>query len=214
MQFGILLQPQFEVAGAPDAELTSKNFFMRRTRFMVGGTVLKYFEYFFDVDYPNLFKLDPGTRRPARERTRRGSTFRTRSSPSRPWVTSFGPTSGSCCRRARTTACRAPRSSTASTTSPTRSGATSRRTPTLSGALSRARLAATPALSCARSSWGAISSSAQGCFRENERGRCRSRSEAGSRGRLQHPAHRGARASQPARQPARLLLRGHHARSE
>jgi len=60
MQFGVLLQPQFEVAGAPDAELTSKNFFMRRARFIIGGTVLKYFEYFFDADYPNLFKLDPG----------------------------------------------------------------------------------------------------------------------------------------------------------
>lgn len=59
MQFGILLQPQFEVAGAPDADLTTKNLFVRRTRFMVGGTVLKYFEYFLELDYPNLFKLDP-----------------------------------------------------------------------------------------------------------------------------------------------------------
>jgi len=59
MQFGVLLQPQFEVAGAPDAELTTKNFFVRRTRFMLGGTVLKYFEYFLELDYPNLFKLDP-----------------------------------------------------------------------------------------------------------------------------------------------------------
>jgi len=59
MQFGILLQPQFEIAGAPDAELTAKNLYLRRTRFMLGGTVLKYFEYFVELDYPNLFKLDP-----------------------------------------------------------------------------------------------------------------------------------------------------------
>ena len=36
----------------------TKNLFLRRFRFMVGGTLFKYFEYFFQVDYPNLFKLD------------------------------------------------------------------------------------------------------------------------------------------------------------
>jgi hypothetical protein len=39
--------------------LNSKNLFLRRIGFIVGGTVLKSFEYFFDVDYPDLFKVDP-----------------------------------------------------------------------------------------------------------------------------------------------------------
>lgn len=58
IHFGMLLQPQLEVAGGPDATLTSKNLFLRRTRFIVGGTLFKYFEFFFDTDYPNLFKND------------------------------------------------------------------------------------------------------------------------------------------------------------
>jgi hypothetical protein len=58
IQFGLLAQPQLEIAGGPDASLTSKNIFLRRIRFMVGGTLYKYFEFFFDTDYPNLFKND------------------------------------------------------------------------------------------------------------------------------------------------------------
>jgi hypothetical protein len=60
IHFGLLAQPQVEVAGGPDATLTSKNIFLRRIRFMVGGTLYKYFEFFFDTDYPNLFKSDAG----------------------------------------------------------------------------------------------------------------------------------------------------------
>jgi hypothetical protein len=59
IQFGILAQPQLEVAGAPDATLTTKNLFLRRIRFMVGGTLFKTIEIFFQTDWPNLFKLDP-----------------------------------------------------------------------------------------------------------------------------------------------------------
>jgi hypothetical protein len=58
IQFGLLLQPQLEVVGGPDATLTSKNIFLRRTRLIVGGTLYKYFEFFFETDYPNLFKND------------------------------------------------------------------------------------------------------------------------------------------------------------
>ena len=58
IHFGLLAQPQLEVAGGPDASLTSKNLFLRRIRFMVSGTLYKYFEFFFDTDYPNLFKND------------------------------------------------------------------------------------------------------------------------------------------------------------
>jgi hypothetical protein len=59
IQFGALLQPQFELSGSPDAINTSKNLFLRRARFMVGGTLFKSLEYFLQVDYPNLFKYDP-----------------------------------------------------------------------------------------------------------------------------------------------------------
>jgi hypothetical protein len=58
VQFGVLAQPMLEVAGGPDADLTTKNLFLRRFRFIFGGTVFKYFEFFFDTDYPNLFKQD------------------------------------------------------------------------------------------------------------------------------------------------------------
>jgi hypothetical protein len=59
IQFGLLAQPAFEMGGAPDDEKMAKNLYLRRIRFMVGGTVFKYFEYFFDTDWPNLFKQDP-----------------------------------------------------------------------------------------------------------------------------------------------------------
>ncbi|HVY29547.1 MAG TPA: hypothetical protein VHB79_23470 [Polyangiaceae bacterium] len=59
IQLGLLAQPQFEMAGAPDADYTTKNLFLRRIRFMVGGSLLDRFDYFFDTDYPDLFKVDP-----------------------------------------------------------------------------------------------------------------------------------------------------------
>jgi hypothetical protein len=48
------------MVGSPAAELTTKNLFLRRMRLIVGGTLFKYFEYFIDTDWPNLFKLDAG----------------------------------------------------------------------------------------------------------------------------------------------------------
>ena len=59
IQFGILAQPQLEMAGAPDADKTTKNIFLRRLRFMVGGTLFNTFEFFVQTDWPDLFKLDP-----------------------------------------------------------------------------------------------------------------------------------------------------------
>ena len=59
IQLGLLAQPQFEMAGAPDADSTTKNLFLRRIRFIVSGTLFDHFEYFFDTDYPDLFKVDP-----------------------------------------------------------------------------------------------------------------------------------------------------------
>jgi len=58
IQFGMLLQPQFEMVGDAAADLTTKNLFLRRTRFIVGGTLFKHFEFFFDTDWPDLFKQD------------------------------------------------------------------------------------------------------------------------------------------------------------
>ncbi|HET7544132.1 MAG TPA: hypothetical protein VFK05_29875 [Polyangiaceae bacterium] len=60
LKVGLLLQPQYEAIGSPDAlhEGTSNNIFLRRTRLLVGGTLFKTFEYFFDTDSPNLFKGD------------------------------------------------------------------------------------------------------------------------------------------------------------
>jgi len=58
LKVGLLLQPQYEALGSPDAahEGTSNNLFIRRTRLLVGGTLFKTFEYFFDTDAPNLFR--------------------------------------------------------------------------------------------------------------------------------------------------------------
>lgn len=60
LKIGLLLQPQFETIGSSDAAHTgaSNNLFLRRTRLLVGGTLFKNFEYFFDTDAPNLFKAD------------------------------------------------------------------------------------------------------------------------------------------------------------
>jgi len=73
LKIGLLLQPQYEalsagtnvapygVVGDESHKGTSNNLFIRRTRLLVGGTLFKTFEYFFDTDAPNLFKGDVGT---------------------------------------------------------------------------------------------------------------------------------------------------------
>lgn len=60
LKIGLLLQPQYEAIASADAAHTgtSNNLFLRRTRLLVGGTLFKNFEYFFDTDAPNLFKGD------------------------------------------------------------------------------------------------------------------------------------------------------------
>ncbi len=58
VKFGLLLQPQFETLGSPTKDGDSKNFFMRRTRLLVGGTLGSDFEYFFETDSANLGKAD------------------------------------------------------------------------------------------------------------------------------------------------------------
>jgi hypothetical protein len=59
LKLGLIAQPQLEIAGAPDAEKTTKNLYLRRAGLLVSGTVLDSVDYFFSVDYPNLFKVDP-----------------------------------------------------------------------------------------------------------------------------------------------------------
>jgi hypothetical protein len=60
LKIGLLLQPQFETIGSdtPASEGSSNNLFLRRTRLLIGGTLFKNFEYFFETDSPNLFKSD------------------------------------------------------------------------------------------------------------------------------------------------------------
>ena len=55
-KIGVLAQPAFESVGAANANGASNNFFIRRVRVLLGGTLFDNFEYFFDVDAPNLFK--------------------------------------------------------------------------------------------------------------------------------------------------------------
>lgn len=55
IRVGILLQPQFMAANSATHDSYSKNLYLRRTRILVGGTLLGAFEYFIDTDYPNLF---------------------------------------------------------------------------------------------------------------------------------------------------------------
>ena len=56
LKIGLLAQPQFEALGSPTLDSLSGNFFIRRTRLIVGGTLFKSFEYFFQTDFPNLLK--------------------------------------------------------------------------------------------------------------------------------------------------------------
>ena len=70
LKLGLLLQPQYEaissgtnappygVVGDDTHKGLQNNLFIRRTRLLVGGTLFKTFEYFFDTDAPNLFKSE------------------------------------------------------------------------------------------------------------------------------------------------------------
>ena len=60
LKVGLLLQPQFETIGSSTAanEGSANNLFVRRARLLIGGTLFKNFEYFFETDTPNLFKAD------------------------------------------------------------------------------------------------------------------------------------------------------------
>ena len=55
IKLGILLQPQYQALSSPTLNGYSQNLFLRRTRILVGGTLLGVIDYFVDTDYPNLF---------------------------------------------------------------------------------------------------------------------------------------------------------------
>lgn len=56
VKFGFLIQPQYEAVGSASLDGMGQNLFVRRTRLLVGGTLFKYFDFFFDTDFANLFK--------------------------------------------------------------------------------------------------------------------------------------------------------------
>jgi hypothetical protein len=59
LRLGLFAQPQLEIAGAPDANKTSKNLFLHNVGVIFSGKLFDYFDFFFDVNYPSLFKVDP-----------------------------------------------------------------------------------------------------------------------------------------------------------
>jgi hypothetical protein len=66
IKFGLLLQPQFESLGSPALDGMSNNLFLRRTRVLIGGSLFKDLEFFFETDSPNLFKAGAdGNKTPA-----------------------------------------------------------------------------------------------------------------------------------------------------
>jgi hypothetical protein len=56
LKLGLLLQPQYEMAGSATLSRVSHNLFVRRTRLLASATLFKNVELFFDTDYPDLFK--------------------------------------------------------------------------------------------------------------------------------------------------------------
>jgi hypothetical protein len=60
LRIGLLLQPQFQSASDAKLDKYSNNLYIRRTRILLGGTLLGTFEYFLDTDYPNLFLASAG----------------------------------------------------------------------------------------------------------------------------------------------------------
>lgn len=58
IKFGFLFQPQYESLGSPTKDGDSQNFFLRRTRFLMAGTLGSDFEFFFETDSANMGKSD------------------------------------------------------------------------------------------------------------------------------------------------------------
>lgn len=56
LKLGLLLQPQYEMAGSATLSGVSHNLFVRRVRVLAGLSMFDKVEVFFDTDYPDLFK--------------------------------------------------------------------------------------------------------------------------------------------------------------
>jgi len=54
IRFGVLLQPQFQVLGFNNRDGYSTDFFIHRTRLLVGGSIMGAFDYFLDTEFANI----------------------------------------------------------------------------------------------------------------------------------------------------------------
>src|SRR4051812_4171791 len=61
LKLGVLFQPQYEMAGSATLSGVSHNIFVRRVRILASATLFKNVEFFFDTDYPDLFKAPQDT---------------------------------------------------------------------------------------------------------------------------------------------------------
>jgi hypothetical protein len=59
VRLGLLLQPQFQSVSSATLNSYSNDIYIRRTRILLGGTLLGVFEYFVDTDFANLFLTEP-----------------------------------------------------------------------------------------------------------------------------------------------------------
>jgi hypothetical protein len=55
LKVGLLLQPQYQLAGDLAKDGYSQNLYIKRTRVLLGGTLLGMVDYFLETDFPNLF---------------------------------------------------------------------------------------------------------------------------------------------------------------
>lgn len=60
IRFGLLWQTQYEARGNSANDDYTHNLFIRRFALLIGGTILKDFEYFFDSDFADLLKAPTG----------------------------------------------------------------------------------------------------------------------------------------------------------
>ncbi|HYP88953.1 MAG TPA: hypothetical protein VEQ59_12380, partial [Polyangiaceae bacterium] len=60
IRFGVMWQGQLEAKGNSANDDLSRNLYIRRFCLIIGGTILKDFEYFFDSDFADLFKAPTG----------------------------------------------------------------------------------------------------------------------------------------------------------
>jgi hypothetical protein len=55
LKIGLLVQPQYQILGDYALSGQAQDLYVRRARFIAGGTLFGVIDYFFDTDYPDLF---------------------------------------------------------------------------------------------------------------------------------------------------------------